>query len=119
MTFRTLGDAMMSAIAQGMLVDGEAGVAAPALRRKGPGVASPVVTTSGELSPRKRPALRNIKREPAHDPTSEPPLGAGSRLVFRLIEGGRNPGGRDNGVPTYRSSPQERQAREFLKLVVG
>jgi len=47
-----------------------------------------------------RPVLRNGKREPAHDPTSAPPLGAGSRLLFRVIEGG---GGRlEEGGPCVR-----------------
>jgi len=106
MTWKTLRDALEMAAACGfdVDVDGEGSVAAePRRRRKGPEpVKAPASSREGGPCPvtNDRPVLRNGKREPAHDPTSAPPLGAGSRLLFRVIEGGG--GRREEGGPCVR-----------------
>lgn len=116
MTWKTLRDALEMAAACGFDVDGEGSVAAePRRPRKGPEpVKAPASSREGGPCPvtNDRPVLRNGKREPAHDPTSAPPLGAGSRLLFRVIDGG---GARQEGasnVRRLRAGPW-RKAREL------
>ena len=136
MTWKTLRDALEMAAACGFDVDG--GDAAGTVSRRHTEFGEPTdhewtagpcrAVTNSQMgaaindvpSPAAegRPVLRNGKREPAHDPTSVPPLGAGSRLLFRVIEGGG--GRREEGGPCVRrlrSGSWVRRARD-LGLVV-
>ena len=109
---RAIAISRAGTLADAELVNGddEAGTSSVSLE-EARGVASPVSEASSELSPQTRPALRNIKREPTHDPSALPPRRVGSRLVFTVIEGDRRAGGGGRS-PVLRCSPRDR-AREL------
>jgi len=117
MTWKTLGEALNGATAKGFDIGEMAAATAsqptefgeptdhewtagPCRAADSQWMAATTFWDSKEPSSLSRPVLRNGKREPAHDPTSAPPLGAGSRLLFRVIEGGG--GRREEGGPCVR-----------------
>ena len=129
MAFRTLGEVLQTLSAQGMAI-GEDTVGAVSLRplKRTPTKAGAKFQGDNVMQGGKPgtgthsacpPTIGRDRRTGEHPQLGHAPAPLVRRSMLTVIEGGRNPGGRDNGVPTYRSSPQERQAREFLKLVVG
>ena len=107
MTFRTLGDAMMSAIAQGM-VDGEMAAATASQPKK---------TASAKPAAKSREAGSMPVSPPAYkvpasrwEYTATKAGAPHSEAVYchlRVIEGGRRAGGGGRS-PAYRSSPKDR-----------
>lgn len=113
MTFRTLGDALSDALAKGMVI-GEAGVGAPALRRKNAEAVAPA--SFRETLPAKEGHANRCMT------TAFPNELPRSAVVIHLVvdNSGRSPAGRSDEAPAYRARYGRRgRAREFLKLVVG
>ena len=99
MSFVTLGEAVESAIAKGMICGGEgAAGTAPEAARKEAGTAAPASCqgerqTEGETTLQttqpatKATSLGNAKRGRTHPKASEPPLGVRPRLVLVVDNG--------------------------------
>jgi hypothetical protein len=127
MSFKTLGEALESALASAL--NGEEGAATPSVSRKMTGaVESPGPVTGlrqreeksdGASRERMNAALpigrkRRIAPGEPHRPEEASPRPAVRR--FLLIEGGRTETGGNASVRPFAASPQGR-AREWLKLV--
>jgi hypothetical protein len=109
--FRTLGEAMMSAIAKGM-VDGEAGIAVPAVSQKGPERYAPA-KSGGQILPANKD---HANREMIIAPPNGSPRPA---VVISLVvdNSGRETHEGEHRLPAFRRSPGGRARETVLKLV--
>lgn len=105
MTFRTLGDALSDARAQGMVVGlGEAGIAVPALRPEKAGTTKAPASSREETLPAKEVHANRCMTTAF--PNGLPRPAVVIHLV--VIEGGRTTEGRKLYRPTFRSSPRSK-----------
>lgn len=129
MTVRTLGEALISAIVQGMVI-GDAGAATPAVSRKSAEPEGPASGQGDNVMQGGKPKENigslitcppTIGRSIATArPTRIPTSAVVIDLVMYREKGGRTTQGRKLDRPTYRARYGRRdRAREFLKLVVG
>ena len=119
MTFRTLGDALSDARAQGMVVGlGEAGIAVPALRPEKAGTTKAPASSREETLPAKEVHANRCMTTAF--PNGLPRPAVVIHLVVDNEGGGRTTQGRKLGRPAYRDGSWRERARETgLRLVSG
>ncbi len=127
MATKTLGEALISAIVQGMVI-GDAGAATPAISRKSAEPEGPASVTGRHVIREGETTLQNpenwtpptIGRSIATArPTRIPTSAVVIDLVMYREKGGRTTQGRKLDRPTYRSSPYRRARETGLRVVSG
>ena len=127
MTWRTLGEAIESAVAKGIVDTGEGAVGAAPRAGKGTRTEARAKFTeprqaggenlNGASKTHMRPALPKVSRRGPTPIESAPPLCVGPRLVIDNSGRETHEGGRR--LPAYRCSPR-RKARELkLRVISG